>query len=274
MASESWWELTPVLEHHYYWHQKEKFLLDSDRYPHWTMFAVAGGKFEYDILGSGGTARLAEIVLCPPETDFGRRVTEVLSFHFLAFSFIRPDGTKVTELPGLEGYKLEVADTQRLFNTFGHLRSAAMSPGSWVAPWSDHLLKDLWKQFAFERLQPASSGFGQEKHRFPDDPVMDVAGRIIQEQACTPLSLAGLAERLGLTPVQLTRRYKAVFGLSPSEHVLELRMRHACSLLTGTTFSLDTIAEACGYETGFYLSRIFTKKMGMSPSAYRKAYRI
>ncbi|MNW10668.1 DNA-binding transcriptional regulator AraC [compost metagenome] len=51
-------------------------------------------------------------------------------------------------------------------------------------------------------------------------------------------------------------------------------MRHACSLLTGTTFSLDTIAEACGYETGFYLSRIFTKKMGMSPSAYRKAYRI
>lgn len=274
MAAETWWELTPVLEHHYYWHQKEKFLLDSDRYPHWTMFAVTGGKFEYDILGCRGSAKLAELVLCPPETDFGRRVTEVLSFHFLAFSFHGPDGAQVPELPGLDGYKLEVVDTQRLFNTFGHLRSAAMSQGPWAASWSDHLLKDLWKQVAYERLQPASAVYGQEKLHFPDDPVMDLAGRIIQEEACSPLSLGNLAERLGLTPVQLTRRYKAVFGLSPSEHVLELRMRHACSLLTGTTFSLDAIAEACGYETGFYLSRIFTKKMGMSPSAYRKAYRI
>lgn len=274
MFAETWWELTPMLEGHHYGHQKEKFLLDSDRYSHWTMFAVAGGKFEYDILGCRGSAKLAELVLCPPETDFGRWVTEPLSFHFLSFSLIGADGAKVVELPGLDGYKLEVVDTQRLFNTFGHLRSATMSSSPWTRPWADHLLKDLWKQVVYEGLQAAPAGLKQGGLRFPDDPIMDLAGRIIREEACTPLSLGHLAERLGLTPVQLTRRYKAVFGVSPSEHVLELRMRHACSLLTGTTFSLETIAEACGYETGFYLSRIFTRKMGMSPSAYRKAYQI
>lgn len=274
MASELWWTLEPALVLHNYWHQKEEFQLDSDRYPHWTMFAVSGGKFEYEIRGSRGSAKLAEVVLCPPDTDFGRRVIEPLSFHFIGFSFAGPGGERVTELPDLAGYKLGVTDTQRLFSTFAQLRGSSMSAGRWSLLWQDHLLKDLWKQIAYEQLQPGLPALPGGEPCTPDDPVMNLAERLIREEALTPLSLARLAERLGLTPVQLTRRYKAVFGLTPSEHVLELRMRHACSLLTGSTLRLDAIAEACGYETSFYFSRIFTRKMGMSPSAYRKAYRI
>jgi AraC family transcriptional regulator len=274
MTDAQWRHLTPVLQHHIYWHRKEQFLLATDCYPHWTLFAVEEGRFDYDIGGERGTGRFSELVLCPPDIPFGRTVTETLSFHFLAFHFVKPGGEQVSVLPGKDEAlcKLSIADTKRLATTYSQLRNTARSGGASAMEWAGHLLKDLWRQYAYE--QSAAPDVMHEELPLGQEPLMEQASLIIREKACTPLSLAALAELLRLTPVQLTRRYKAAFGLTPSEHVTALRMRQACSLLTGSTRSLDFIAEACGYENAFYFSRIFTKRMGTSPSAYRRAYRI
>ncbi|MGO4275503.1 helix-turn-helix domain-containing protein, partial [Paenibacillus sp. TAF58] len=52
-----------------------------------------------------------------------------------------------------------------------------------------------------------------------------------------------------------------------------LRLQRAKSLLIDTDHTIDHIAEQCGYQNGFYLSRIFTAKLKISPSVYRRTYR-
>ncbi|WP_436244961.1 AraC family transcriptional regulator [Paenibacillus sp. LjRoot56] len=44
-------------------------------------------------------------------------------------------------------------------------------------------------------------------------------------------------------------------------------------LLQETTLTLEKIAEACGYASGYYFSRVFSLHMSMSPSQYRKLHR-
>lgn len=271
MADESWLDIDPELQHHIYWHKKEQFQLESDQYPHWTLFAVADGKFAYDVGGQQGTAKFPELVLCPPGVEFKRRVIEPVSFHYLCF-FFKNRGGQLPDSHQPFPPKLILTDTKRLTNTYSQLRTVENQQGHATRLWADHLLKDIWRQYLFEKMRiPAIlSDMGPDS----DDPQMAEANRMILEQACVPLSLSAAAASLGLTPVQLTRRYRAAFGISPSEHVTSIRIQRACALLNGTPLNLERIAEECGYENGFYLSRIFSKRMGMSPSAFRKTYRI
>ncbi|MCZ8523462.1 helix-turn-helix domain-containing protein [Paenibacillus mucilaginosus] len=51
-------------------------------------------------------------------------------------------------------------------------------------------------------------------------------------------------------------------------------MQRARTLLLETSLTLDEIADRCGYENGFYLSRIFSRKMRVPPSVYRKIHRV
>lgn len=271
MTDALWQDGTPELLHHVYWHRKEHFQLLSDRYAYWTLFAVEEGRFAYRIGDQEGTAKYPELVLCPPGMDFERRVLEPVTFHFLTFHVRhRHSGQHMLKPPQLT--KLAMGDVKRLSNTYGHMRHCVRQADATSFRWADHLLKDLWNQFAYEQLR--TPGWLSDGPAPTEDPVMAEAYRLIQEQACTPLSLSAVASALGLTPVQLTRKYRTAFGSSPSEHVTALRMQKAKSLLSGTSYSLEKIAEECGYENGFYLSRIFSKRMGLSPSAYRKTYRV
>jgi transcriptional regulator GlxA family with amidase domain len=62
--------------------------------------------------------------------------------------------------------------------------------------------------------------------------------------------------------------------VNPSDLVRSLRIRKAAGLLLDTELTLDQIAARCGYESGFYLSRVFSKSMNMSPSKYRELNRV
>lgn len=273
MSDEQWPDRLPRLAHHMYWHKKERFLLESDRYPYWTLLAVEDGRLAYRINGLDGTAGFPELILCPPETDLDRRVVEPVSFHIFHFHMERaPAGQPLTMPPFPPGLtKLTIGDTARLSNTYGHLRAAARHSDNTAFQWAEHLLKDIWNQCLYEKMLAPTDP--SEELPDTDDPLMKEAGRLIRESACTSFSLSSVAASLGLTPVQLTRKYQASFGVSPSEHVTSIRMAKARCLLCETAYSLDKIAEECGYENGFYLSRIFSKRIGVSPSAFRKTYR-
>ncbi|MNI69635.1 Xylose operon regulatory protein [compost metagenome] len=107
------------------------------------------------------------------------------------------------------------------------------------------------------------------------DPLMHQAAAFIAEHACgMDLSLALLSTQLKLYPSQLTRRFQASYGVSPIEYATEVRLQKARSLLIETNLTIDEIADLCGYQNGFYFSRIFERKMKLRPSYYRKNYRI
>ena len=59
-------------------------------------------------------------------------------------------------------------------------------------------------------------------------------------------------------------------GVSPMGYFIRLKIQKACEYIELTPLKLNEISIKLGFEEPAYFSRMFTKIMGISPSAYRK----
>ena len=57
----------------------------------------------------------------------------------------------------------------------------------------------------------------------------------------------------------------------PKEEILRVRLNRAKQLLTETDLPLSVIGEKIGLEHTEYISRIFKKKIGLTPGQFRKS---
>lgn len=83
------------------------------------------------------------------------------------------------------------------------------------------------------------------------------------------LSVAALAEEIGLDRSYFSTLFKSQTGLSPHEYLTRLRVKKAAALLKETIYSVAEISEAVGFDSGNF-SRIFKQVTGMTPLEYRK----
>lgn len=71
-------------------------------------------------------------------------------------------------------------------------------------------------------------------------------------------------------PTYFRRKFKIIFGISPSQYVRKIRIDYAKELLMLNQYSVSEIAAMTGYENVYYFSRIFKEITGMSPTEFRK----
>jgi AraC family transcriptional regulator, transcriptional activator FtrA len=88
-----------------------------------------------------------------------------------------------------------------------------------------------------------------------------------------PLTVQDLARESGLSTRQLARRMGAEVGLTPLRWLHQQRITRAQGLLERTEASVEQIAARCGMGTATTLRRQFHRTVGVSPTAYRTAFR-
>lgn len=254
---------------HVYWSRKEQFLLAEDTYEDWVMFIIEEGRFRFSIGRHEGVGQAGDIVVCPPHSRFARETLQPLSFHFVLFGLDAPNaGTpESTELPA--GLITINHQRERLAFNSEQLRQCAADRESCTPAYREHLLLDTWYLLVKEWRADAGRLAPPEVH-----PLMRQAADLLRQHACSGTDIRSIARELGLTPVQLTRRFQAAFRVTPIHYVTSVRLHRACRLLADTDWTLDAIAQACGYESGFYLSRLFRKHMNLRPSDYRRTHRL
>jgi AraC family transcriptional activator of pobA len=77
------------------------------------------------------------------------------------------------------------------------------------------------------------------------------------------------AELMGESPVQINRAIKSVTGKTSSEIIIERLILEAKRLLLFSDLSNKEVAFKLNYEDPSYFARIFRKKTGFTPSAFR-----
>jgi AraC family transcriptional regulator, transcriptional activator FtrA len=110
----------------------------------------------------------------------------------------------------------------------------------------------------------------------PDPRVTDRLGSALdwaRTHLDKPLTVQDLARESGLSTRQLARRMHAEIGLTPLEWLHHQRITRAQDLLERTEASVEQIAVRCGMGTATTLRRHFQRTVGVSPTAYRTAFR-
>lgn len=93
----------------------------------------------------------------------------------------------------------------------------------------------------------------------------------LHEHFVEPITLEDLARRAHMSKSTLGRCFHECVGMSPMAYAIELRLKHAEHLLRDTTTRIRDIAPSVGIEDPSYFARLFRKRTGLEPSAYRES---
>jgi transcriptional regulator GlxA family with amidase domain len=85
--------------------------------------------------------------------------------------------------------------------------------------------------------------------------------------------VSAMAHRSGLPERSFKRRFSKATGMSPIDYVHTLRLEEAKQLLETTDDAVESIANDIGYEDASFFRRLFRRKVGASPSEYRRQFR-
>jgi PAS domain S-box-containing protein len=99
---------------------------------------------------------------------------------------------------------------------------------------------------------------------------LESATEIVAQRYGSPLTVAELAHAAGLSTSQLNRRFRATYQMSPSEYLQRVRIHEASRLLSETDATIGEVAQRTGFYDQAHLTRTFRKRMGLSPSEFRR----
>ena len=83
-----------------------------------------------------------------------------------------------------------------------------------------------------------------------------------------------IARHHGLSPSTLRRRWFDALKTTPGRYLLNLRLQNARRLLAETNLPVGEIATQTGFQDMFYFSRRFKSETKLTPTQYRRQYRI
>ena len=235
--------------------ETEYLVIRSGRCDYHLLYVTEG---EVEIFHADGTvSRLAcgDFMLYPPHTSQkykrlrgardlwvhfnGFQVPQILREAMLPFGMGKaPAGTKTKALL----LSLITAHSTESTEEKGFLLTALYSLGNRLAG------KPLFKQ---------------------DDPIQQ-AVLYINENYEKEFSNTFLSNMCNLSHGRFEHLFKAEMGVSPSAYRQRLRIENASSLLSSTTLPVSDIAILCGFSDPLYFSRIFKRKVGCSPTEYRR----
>jgi transcriptional regulator GlxA family with amidase domain len=82
-----------------------------------------------------------------------------------------------------------------------------------------------------------------------------------------------LAEHVGMSERNFTRRFTDEVGSSPAQYVAAVRLEAARRALESSDSTIDVIARQCGFGTAETMRRTFTRRLTVSPDQYRRRFR-
>lgn len=102
------------------------------------------------------------------------------------------------------------------------------------------------------------------------NPYFSMAVQYIAAHYYGEITVEQISDHIGISRKYLFAIFKKAAGISPQEYLLRYRMDRACEFLRDRNLSIGHVAYSVGYRDPLAFSRIFRKKIGLSPREYRE----
>jgi transcriptional regulator GlxA family with amidase domain len=104
-----------------------------------------------------------------------------------------------------------------------------------------------------------------------DDKIMQTE-KYLRQHFDSDVSIDSLAGRIGMSPRNFIRRFKAATGRLPGAYIQMLRVSAARELLEHGAASIQAVCEKIGYEDVVFFRSLFKRYTGMTPAEYRSRF--
>ncbi|WP_099469307.1 helix-turn-helix domain-containing protein [Konateibacter massiliensis] len=94
----------------------------------------------------------------------------------------------------------------------------------------------------------------------------------IQNNYSSKIELKTLSNLVELSPNYFHKIFTQVMDMTPGEYMSKVRLDMARKFLVETKFTIQEVAERCGFENSSYFSEVFKKAYRLSPRDFRKKY--
>ncbi|MGF1474313.1 MAG: helix-turn-helix domain-containing protein [Geminicoccaceae bacterium] len=125
------------------------------------------------------------------------------------------------------------------------------------------LVIHLLRKYAEVRLRPPAKA-GQ-LCRAQRDLVLDY----IHGNLHRSLELKEIAAQVNMAACTFSRYFRRTFGVAPYAYVIERRLDRARRMLSETAKPTKEVATVCGFSDQAHLTRLFARRYGTTPSAFR-----
>lgn len=108
--------------------------------------------------------------------------------------------------------------------------------------------------------------------KIKNDGMTDAVSYILKN-ITSDISLDEAAAVSGYSKYHFLRRFKTFTGKTPVNFINSQRCEYAKNLLASTDMSVKEVADAVGFDSHSYFSKVFSAFVGVSPSAYARKTR-
>jgi LacI family transcriptional regulator len=106
-----------------------------------------------------------------------------------------------------------------------------------------------------------------------EDEDVAAAVKFIRDHCCEAIDVEQILEHVPLSRRALESRFVRHLGRTPHAEILRCRVERAKQLLTDTDMPVKAVAHRVGVGAPEYLSVLFRRTIGMTPSTYRTKHR-
>lgn len=110
----------------------------------------------------------------------------------------------------------------------------------------------------------------RESSKVRDDDFVARLTRILTEDFNRKIKVADLAYNFDMSATSFNNKVKALTGYSPADYLIELKIEAAKELLLTNRENITGIAAECGFYSSQHFATLFAKRVGSTPSKFRK----
>nr|WP_255407448.1 response regulator [Sporosarcina sp. P13] len=134
----------------------------------------------------------------------------------------------------------------------------------------DYLLKPVSTEELVQSLRKIVKSMNLECIESPSTEAVERITSYIKEHVDEKLTLDILSQVVHLHPQYLSRLFKKKMNRSINEYITSERIEKSKELLSQTQYTITEISRLCGFSDLNYFTRIFKRRVGSTPSHYRK----
>ena len=108
-----------------------------------------------------------------------------------------------------------------------------------------------------------------QTHQIKPPRWLTVARELIHDRCMESLTISEIARAVDVHPIHLTRTFRKFFNCTPGDYLRSCRLQIAMSLLRSSRSPVAQIASQAGFSDQSHLSKVFKRKLGVTPSIFR-----